>query len=75
MYLLALTVLTGSFPGCVVPPAAPPAAAQPSAADMSFDEISNRYLHDMLALSPVEATAQGDHRYDGMLDDVASYNI
>jgi len=38
---------------------------------MSFDEISNRYLHDMLALTPVAATALGEHRYDGMLDDVS----
>jgi uncharacterized protein (DUF885 family) len=72
VYLLALTLLMGAFLGCVVTPTAPPPAAQPSAADMSFDEISNRYLHDMLALSPVEATSQGDHRYDGMLDDVSA---
>jgi uncharacterized protein (DUF885 family) len=72
VYLLALTLLMGAFLGCMVTPTAPPPATQPSAADMSFDEISNRYLHDMLALSPVEATSQGDHRYDGMLDDVSA---
>ena len=72
VYLLTLTVLTGTFPGCTVTPTAPPPSAQPSAADMSFDEISNRYLHDMLALSPVQATSQGDHRYDEMLDDVSA---
>ncbi len=39
---------------------------------MSFDEISNRYLQDMLALTPVAATALGEHRYDGMLDDISA---
>ncbi|HWG30345.1 MAG TPA: DUF885 domain-containing protein [Steroidobacteraceae bacterium] len=75
LYVLALRVLigllAGAMAGCTVHPPAPPAPAQPSAADMSFDEISNRYLHDMLALTPVAATALGEHRYDGMLDDVS----
>ena len=72
MYLLALTLIAGAFAGCRVTPPTAPQPAQPSAADMSFDEISMRYLHDLLALSPVEATSQGDHRYDGMLDDVSA---
>ena len=75
LYLLALRVLigflAGALAGCTVHPPAPPPPVQPSAADMSFDEISNRYLHDMLALTPVAATALGEHRYDGMLDDVS----
>src|SRR6185312_7676700 len=75
LYLLALRMLigllAGALAGCTVHPPTPPPPAQPSAADMSFDEISNRYLHDMLALTPVAATALGEHRYDGMLDDVS----
>ncbi len=75
LYLLALWVfleLTAGMAGCTVKPPPPPSPAQPSAADMSFDEIANRYLHDMLALTPVAATALGEHRYDGMLDDISA---
>ena len=39
---------------------------------MSFAEISTRYLQEMLALTPVAATSLGEHRYDGMLDDVSA---
>jgi uncharacterized protein (DUF885 family) len=74
-YLVALTALLGALPGCrVAPPAAPP-PTQPSAADMSFDEISKRYLQDMLALTPVAATSLGEHRYDGKLDDVSAAGV
>jgi uncharacterized protein (DUF885 family) len=76
LYVLALRVLAGlvacAVAGCTVNPPGPAPPAQPSASDMSFDEISNRYLHDMLALTPVAATALGEHRYDGMLDDVSA---
>lgn len=75
MYLLALWVFLGlaaGMEGCTVTPPPPPSPAQPSASDMSFDEIANRYLQDMLALTPVAATALGEHRYDGMLDDISA---
>ena len=70
--LLALTLLYGAFPGCMLTPTAPTPLPQPSASDMSFDEISKRYLQDMLALTPVAATSLGEHRYDSMLDDVGA---
>jgi uncharacterized protein (DUF885 family) len=69
--LLVLSVLCGAFPGCMLTPPAPALPAQPSATDMSFDQISKRYLQDMLALTPVAATSLGEHRYDSMLDDVS----
>ena len=50
------------------PPPAPPAG--PSAADIAFEHLGQRYLDEMLALTPVAATALGDHRYDDRLDDI-----
>lgn len=38
---------------------------------MRFEDIAHRYLNDMLPLTPVAATALGEHRYDAMLDDVS----
>jgi uncharacterized protein (DUF885 family) len=71
VYLLALASLLCSFAGCTVTAPVPPPTAQPSADDMSFDQIANRYLQDMLALTPVTATSLGEHRYDAMLDDIS----
>jgi uncharacterized protein (DUF885 family) len=42
------------------------------AADRAFEAVSKRYLDEMLALTPVAATALGDHRHDGELDDVSA---
>jgi uncharacterized protein (DUF885 family) len=39
---------------------------------MTFEAISQRYLTEMLALTPVAATALGEHRYDTVLDDVSA---
>ena len=39
---------------------------------MTFDTISQRYLGQMLALTPVNATALGEHRFDDQLDDVSA---
>lgn len=50
------------------------AAAQPagSAEDTAFAKVSKDWLEGTLKLSPVFATAIGDHRYDGELDDVSA---
>ena len=65
--------LAAGFAGCVTtPPPAP--AAQPRApteSDMTFETISQRYLDQMTALTPVNATALGDHRFDDRLDDIS----
>jgi uncharacterized protein (DUF885 family) len=39
---------------------------------MAFEAISQRYLREMMALTPVNATSLGDHRFDGELDDVSA---
>jgi uncharacterized protein (DUF885 family) len=56
--------------GCITPQ--PPAATtrQPTPADREFERLGNRYLNEMLALTPVNATLLGDHRFDAELDDV-----
>ncbi|HEY6481903.1 MAG TPA: DUF885 domain-containing protein [Steroidobacteraceae bacterium] len=61
-----------SFAGCASRPPPPSPAARPNAADAAFDVLASRYLREMLALTPVDATALGEHRYDAMLDDVSA---
>jgi uncharacterized protein (DUF885 family) len=61
-----------SFAGCTVIQPPPDFTNPPSAADVTFDEIAKRYLAEMLALTPVQATSLGDHSYDGQLDDVSA---
>jgi len=72
LFILA-TALAGLV-GCVVAPAPPaPSTSQaPTETDMSFEAISKRYLDEMMALTPVNATALGDHRFDDRLDDVSA---
>jgi uncharacterized protein (DUF885 family) len=70
-----LALLAGAgLAGCATTPApAPPAPPPgPTEADMTFDAISQRYLNEMMALTPVNATSLGDHRFDAELDDVSS---
>jgi uncharacterized protein (DUF885 family) len=54
-----------------VPPEHPPSAPAAKSADAAFEAVSRRYLDEMLALTPVKATALGDHRHDEELDDVS----
>jgi uncharacterized protein (DUF885 family) len=67
-----LAVAGAAFTGCTATPREPAAPRQPSAADMAFDTISKRYLDEMLALTPVTASSLGEHRFDGLLDDVSA---
>jgi uncharacterized protein (DUF885 family) len=60
------------FAGCTVIAPAPAWPRSPSAADLTFDGIGKRYLEELLPLTPLTATALGDHRYDAMLDDVSA---
>jgi uncharacterized protein (DUF885 family) len=39
---------------------------------MTFAAISKRYLDEMVAQTPVNATSLGDHRFDDQLDDVST---
>jgi uncharacterized protein (DUF885 family) len=41
-------------------------------ADAAFAKLAARFLDEGLALSPVSATATGDHRFDAELDDMSA---
>jgi len=40
--------------------------------DQRFESLGDRYIEEFSALSPVSATLEGDHRYDGRLDQVGA---
>jgi uncharacterized protein (DUF885 family) len=71
--IFIFAAVVAALAGCAAPPppatAAPPPA--PTATDTTFEAISKRYLDEMVALTPVNATSLGDHRFDGELDDVS----
>lgn len=76
-FLLKLSAVAGAvvvlgFAGCTVVQPPPDFSNPPSAADVTFGEIGKRYLMEMLPLTPIEATALGEHRYDAALDDVSA---
>jgi uncharacterized protein (DUF885 family) len=48
------------------------AAASDAALDAKFADLSKRWLDGALALSPVTATQQGDHRFDAEIDDLSA---
>jgi uncharacterized protein (DUF885 family) len=47
------------------------AAAAPTAEDAKFEALGQRFLDEFGRYSPVYATALGDHRFDGDLDDLS----
>ena len=53
-------------------PATPTPPSAPTATDVAFEAVSKRYLDEMMALTPVNATSLGDHRFDAELDDVSA---
>ena len=54
------------------PPApAPPPPPPPPTPDQQFEALGQRYLREAQELTPVDATALGDHRFDDRLDDVS----
>ncbi|HVO47135.1 MAG TPA: DUF885 domain-containing protein [Steroidobacteraceae bacterium] len=69
--LCLFTALMG-LTGCAWMPRPAPVPTGPSVTDMTFEDLANRYLREMLPLTPVTATALGEHRYDAMLDDVSA---
>jgi uncharacterized protein (DUF885 family) len=56
------------------PPAPPPAPAPapPPTPDQQFESLGKQYLRESPELSPIDATALGDHRFDDRLDDVSA---
>lgn len=53
------------------PPPPPPAPPLPTP-DQQFEALGKQYLQEAPALSPVNATALGDHRFDDRIDDVSA---
>ncbi len=49
-----------------------PAAAGPPTADAKFEALGRRFVDEFGRYAPVYATALGDHRYDGDLDDLGA---
>ncbi|MGB5104626.1 MAG: DUF885 family protein, partial [Steroidobacteraceae bacterium] len=52
--------------------ATPPASAGTPTADAQFETLGRRFVDEFGRYSPVYATALGDHRYDGELDDLGA---
>jgi len=77
--LIALAVASLIVSGCATSPAAPSSASAADAAataaltaDARFAQLSKDWLDGMVALSPISATAIGDHRHDGEIDDLSA---
>lgn len=72
----ALTVAAGASAHEPAARTAPMTTATPDAtADARFADFSKRWLDGSLALSPVNATQQGDHRFDTELDDLSAEGL
>jgi uncharacterized protein (DUF885 family) len=69
---VVVMIVNLGFVGCTVVQPPPDFAPRSSASDVAFDEIAKRYLAEMLPLTPVQATALGEHQYDANLDDVSA---
>jgi len=67
---LACVVALALIASCAAPAPRPAATPGPSAADLAFERTAARYLEQMIPLTPVAATALGDHRFDDRLDDI-----
>jgi len=66
----SLGLLLTTLLGLVVQVQAAP--AQPAAADARFEALGTRFIAEFGRYSPVNATALGDHRFDGDLDDLSA---
>ncbi len=77
---LAVALLTATLAACSG--AGPGAPAEPAikdagmttaddAIDKTFADLSKRWLDGWLKLNPVNATQQGDHRFDAEIDDLS----
>ncbi|MDE2408364.1 MAG: DUF885 domain-containing protein [Xanthomonadaceae bacterium] len=76
LLVLTITALLAACSGQQSTPAGTTTPAKPAASDAAMDakfaELSKRTLDAWMALSPVNATQAGDHRYDGQLDDLGT---
>ncbi len=71
-WLLALTLVLGACASQPQRPAPASAAASAQSADAAFTALSEAWLRDSLAASPVGATQFGDHQHDAQLDDLSA---
>ncbi|MBS3927185.1 MAG: DUF885 domain-containing protein [Sphingomonadales bacterium] len=69
--LLPLAALA-LLPAAAERPAPPVRSAKAMPADLQFQAISKRFLAEAMRLSPVEATAMGEHKYDAQLPDMSA---
>lgn len=70
MAVLVLAACAAAPPPPAPPPPAP--APPPPTPDQQFERLARSYLDELPRLSPVDATALGDHRFDDQLDDVSA---
>jgi uncharacterized protein (DUF885 family) len=65
-------LILGACAAAPPPPAPAPAPPPPPPTpDQVFEALAKRYLDEFPRLSPVDATALGDHRFDDRVDDVS----
>jgi len=65
-------LLLGACAAAPPPPApAPPPPPPPPTPDQQFQSLGQQYLRESPELTPVDATALGDHRFDDRVDDVS----
>ena len=78
---LAIALLTATLAACssggAPQTAAPtkqdaPVTVVDAAADAKFSDLTKRWLDGWLQLNPVNATQQGDHRFDAEIDDLSA---
>ena len=72
--LCVIAIIVAGLAACAAtpPPAPPTQTREPTVTDMTFETIAKRFLDEMMALTPVNATSLGDHRFDSELDDVSA---
>jgi len=70
--VFAAILLCACAPTPVKQEPAPPAPPPPPTADQQFEVLAQRYLREFPELSPADATALGDHRFDDRVDDVSA---
>lgn len=58
------------IPAAAAPPATAGIPAAARQADQQFQAIAHQFLTEAMRLSPVEATAMGEHKYDALLPDI-----
>lgn len=68
---LTLLLLVCSFPAQALAQVKPAVSNKDSAMEPTFAELSRQFVLESVELSPVNATALGDHRFDALLDDLS----